>query len=127
MIPVSALSVTAFQPNSGVVVLPSSTAPCSRSRAVAGASSFQGCSRAMAWLPRRVGQPLVRRMSLMVVGTPSIMPIGLPRRQRSSDARAAASAASGSSTQNALTAPSKRSMRSSTAWVTSTGDSSLRR
>src|SRR5260370_17104980 len=37
--PVSGLSVTAFQPNSGVVVLPSSTAPCSRSRATAGAST----------------------------------------------------------------------------------------
>ena len=41
VMPVSALSVTAFQPNSGVVVLPISTAPCSRSRAVAGASSSQ--------------------------------------------------------------------------------------
>src|ERR671937_1367725 len=35
------LSVTPFQPSSGVVVLPSSTAPCSRSRATLGASSDQ--------------------------------------------------------------------------------------
>src|SRR5881394_4495899 len=42
VMPVSGLSVTPFQPNSGVVVLPSSTAPCSRSLAVAGASSFHG-------------------------------------------------------------------------------------
>ena len=42
VMPVSGLSVTPFQPNSGVVVLPSSTAPCSRSRATAGASSFHG-------------------------------------------------------------------------------------
>ncbi len=39
VMPVSGLSVTPFQPNSGVVVLPSSTAPCSRRRAVEGASS----------------------------------------------------------------------------------------
>ena len=44
VMPVSGVSVTPFQPNSGVVVLPSSTAPCSRRRATAGASSFQ------AWL-----------------------------------------------------------------------------
>ena len=43
--PVSGLSVTPFQPNSGVVVLPTSTAPCSRSRATAGASSSHGCVR----------------------------------------------------------------------------------
>src|ERR1044072_9406283 len=42
VMPVSGLSVTPFQPNSGVVVLPSSTAPASRSRAVTGASSFHG-------------------------------------------------------------------------------------
>jgi hypothetical protein len=41
VMPVSGLSVTPFQPNSGVVVRPSSTAPCSRSRATAGASSSQ--------------------------------------------------------------------------------------
>src|SRR6202161_4471416 len=40
--PVSGLSVTPFQPNSGVVVFPSSTAPCSRSRATAGAYQFYG-------------------------------------------------------------------------------------
>jgi hypothetical protein len=39
VMPVRGLSVTPFQPNSGVVVRPSSTAPCSRSRATAGASS----------------------------------------------------------------------------------------
>jgi len=38
VIPVSGLSVTAFHPNSGVVVFPSKTARCSRKRATAGAS-----------------------------------------------------------------------------------------
>ena len=39
VMPVSALSVTAFQPSSGVVVSPSSTAPAARSSATTGASS----------------------------------------------------------------------------------------
>ena len=41
VIPVNGLSPNAFQPNSGVVVLPIITAPASRNRAVAGASSDQ--------------------------------------------------------------------------------------
>ena len=41
VIPVSGLSPNAFHPNSGVVVLPIITAPASRNRAVAGASSEQ--------------------------------------------------------------------------------------
>jgi hypothetical protein len=47
--PVRGDSVLARQPNSGVEVLPSSTAPASRKRAVAGASSVHACSRAMVW------------------------------------------------------------------------------
>src|SRR6186713_230642 len=42
VMPVSGLSVTPFQPNSGVVFFPIRTAPLSRSRATAGASSVQG-------------------------------------------------------------------------------------
>jgi hypothetical protein len=57
-------------------------------------------------------------------GTPSINPAGSPRRQRSSDARAASSAPSVSRRQNALTAGSSRRMRSRTERVASTGDSS---
>ena len=57
VMPVSGLSVTPFQPNSGVVVLPRSTAPCSRSRAVAGASSFHGPLGSIVFEPRSVGQP----------------------------------------------------------------------
>jgi hypothetical protein len=41
VMPVSGLSPIAFQPNSGVVVLPRMTAPASRSRATAGLSSDQ--------------------------------------------------------------------------------------
>src|SRR3954467_5465860 len=78
VIPVSGLSVTPFQPNSGVVVLPSSTAPFSRSRAVTGLSTSHGWPGSIALEPRSVGQPWVRNMSLIEVGTPSSQPIGLP-------------------------------------------------
>src|ERR1700759_4134610 len=57
--PVSGESVTPFQPYSGVVVLPNNTAPASRSRATAGASSFQGCAGSIVREPRKVGQPRV--------------------------------------------------------------------
>src|SRR5687768_18194080 len=74
VMPVRGLSVTPFQPNSGVVVLPTITAPCSRSRAVAGASSFHGPLGSMVFEPRSVGQPFVRIRSLIDTGTPSIRP-----------------------------------------------------
>ena len=94
--PVSGLSVTPFQPNSGVAVLPSSTAPCSRSRATNGASTSQGPPGATVREPRRVGVPRVRDRSLMDVGTPSTGPSGAAAAQRASEARAAASAPSAS-------------------------------
>ena len=83
--------MTPFQPNSGVVVLPSSTAPASRSRAVAGASvrgrrRLRPCVR----LPRR-SRPAARQHQVLdrrrhAVDEPRI---GSPRCQRSSEARAA--------------------------------------
>ena len=92
--PVSGLSVTAFQPHSGVVVLPTSTAPCSRSRATAGASTVHGPARSTVREPRSVGHPLVSSRSLTEVGTPSSSPAGSPAAHLRSDARAAASASS---------------------------------
>src|SRR5215471_16797705 len=70
VIPVSGESVVPFQPNSGVVVLPIKTAPASRNRATAGASSFHGPEGSTVLDPRRVGQPFVSRMSLTATGTP---------------------------------------------------------
>ncbi len=94
VMPVSGLSVMPFQPSSGVVVLPRNTAPASRSRATAGASpSHFWLFGSIALLPRKVGQPLVSMMSLTPTGTPSSGPLGSPRCQRFSDARAAANAA----------------------------------
>ena len=92
--PVSGLSVTPFQPNSGVVVFPSSTARCSRSRATAGASTVHGPASSMVSEPRSVGQPLVSSRSLTETGTPSSSPAGSPACHRCSDSFADASASS---------------------------------
>src|SRR5262245_39566370 len=100
--PVSRLSVTPFQPYSGVQVLPSSTAPASRRRAVAGASSFQDPTESTVFEPRSVDQPFAKTRSLIDAGTPSTGPTGSPLAQRASDACAAASAPSSSTRQKAL-------------------------
>src|ERR1019366_9544470 len=64
LIPVCGLSVTAFQPISGVVVLPTNTAPCSRSRNTEGASK-EGGSAASILDPRWVSHPRTNRRSLI--------------------------------------------------------------
>ena len=127
VIPVSGLSVTPFQPNSGVVVLPSSTAPASRKRATAGASSSHGPFGSIVFEPRNVGQPRVRIKSLIETGTPSSAPIGASFIQRASDSIALAIAASVSTRQKAFSTGFSRSMRSSTARVASTGESCVAR
>ena len=75
--PVSGESPIAFQPNSGVVVLPRITAPASRSRATAGPSSVSGTGSIIRE-PRRVGNPRISTRSLIVTGTPSSGPSGAP-------------------------------------------------
>ena len=122
VMPVSSELVSPLHPNSGVVVLPMSTAPASRRRAVAGASTSHGWSGSTVRLPRRVGQPRVRMRSLIDVGTPSSGPTGSPRCQRTSLAVAEASASSPATRQKALIVGSTAAMRSSTACVASTGD-----
>jgi hypothetical protein len=122
--PVSRLSVTPFQPSSGVVVLPGRMAPERRRAATTGASSSHAPSGSIAVEPRTVGQPRVRSRSLIATGTPSSGPAGSPRAQRASEAPASASARSGSTRQNAFSASSPRAMRSSAASATSTGESS---
>jgi hypothetical protein len=72
------------------------TAPDSRIRAAGGASFAAGTSR-LAAVPTGTGVPRVAMFSLIIDGTPSIGPSGSPFSQRASEARAAASAASGSS------------------------------
>ena len=122
VMPVSGLSVTPFQPNSGVVVLPTSTAPCSRNRATHGASSFHGPAGLTVLEPRRVGQPRVRSRSLIDAGTPSSNPFGSLFRHRASDSLALASAAFSSTRQKQFNTGLSLSMRASTARVASTGE-----
>ena len=124
VIPVSAELVSPLQPNSGVVVLPMSTAPASRRRAVAGVSTSHGWSGSTVRLPRRVGQPLVRMRSLIDAGTPSSGPIGSPRSHRASLAAAESSASSAAMRQKQLITGWTTSIRSSTARVASTGETS---
>lgn len=114
-------SVTPFQANSGVLVLPRKTVPASRSRAVAGASSRHLACASIRLLPRTVGQPLVRNMSLIETGTPSAGPIGAPAPYRAAEASAIDMATSSSTRTNALTACSCAAIASSAARVASTG------
>lgn len=117
--------MTPFQAISGVVFLPTKTMPSSRSRAVTGASTSQVWSGSIDFEPRRVGHPLVRKMSFIEVGTPSSSPWGAPACHRASDARACAKALSRSTRHIALISPSTSSIRARTASVASTGESSL--
>src|SRR5215203_4901823 len=125
--PVRGLSVTPFHPYSGVVVFPRRTAPCSRSRATTGASSYHSWSGSTIRDPRSVGHPQVRKTSFMEAGTPSRRPLGSPVRYRSSDSRAWASACSASTRQKALTRGLYSSIWRSAASVASTGESSRAR
>ncbi len=121
MTPVRGESVTPFQPNSGVVVLPRKTAPCARSRATEGASSARLPFSDRVLDPLRVGVPRISRMSFTVTGTPSTNPAGSPRRHRSADSRACASACSAVIRTKAFTSGWIDSARSSAARVASTG------
>ena len=121
--PVSGLSVTPFQPNSGVVVLPKRTAPFSRSLATRGASFSQAPLSLVVNDPLLVDHPLVSTRSLIVLGTPSIRPAGSPFIQRSSDAFASERAFSASTSRNALNCGLNFSILANVALVTSTGDS----
>lgn len=99
VMPYSGLSVTPFQPNSGVVVLPSNTAPALRMKAEKGASTSHRPSADVVREPLRVGMPMVCVRSLMEEGTPSRAPHGWPLSQRCSESRAAFKAPSGSTWQ----------------------------
>src|SRR3954469_20027337 len=63
--PSRGLSVTPFQPNSHIAVLPMSTAPASRRRATHGASTVPGASLVVSD-PLRAGAPRVWQRSLTV-------------------------------------------------------------
>ena len=119
--PVRGLSPIAFQPNSGVVVLPSRTPPASSSRRTKGAST-SGTRSAKMHDPDIVRTPFVKARSLMVNGMPWSGPRARPRITASSASRAASSACSAVSVQTALSVGFRRSMRARTARVSSTGE-----
>ncbi len=126
VMPVSGLSPSAFQPNSGVLVLPVRIAPASRRRRTNGAStSPMRCSKTGE--PNLAGTPLTSARSLIETGMPWSGPSRSPFITAASAARAAASAVSPVTVTNALIFAFACSMRSSTARVTSTGERALER
>src|SRR6266705_4272610 len=121
VMPVSGLSPRPFQPNSGVVVFPSMTPPaCLRRRTTGGSTS--GTRPSKMNNPDIVRTPFVRCRSLIEKGMPWSGPRGAPFIAACSASRAAASAASAVTVQNALTIGLRRSTRSRTARVSSTGE-----
>src|SRR5471032_241624 len=109
-----------------MVVLEKITAPASRKRAAGGASAAAGTSLTEA-APSGTGTPLVAMLSLIVAGTPSSGPVGLPFCQRSLDAFAAARAPSGSKAYSALICGSHTAICASTSSSTSDGENCLAR
>ena len=110
-------------PKSGIVVLATSTAPASLSRAAAGASRGAG-ARVVAADPSGLGTPAVAMFSLIVTGTPSSGLSGSPARQRASAATAWRSASASSRCHRALIVGSHASIRARTASSASRGEAS---
>ena len=112
-----------IQPKAGVFVLPSWMAPAAFMRSTIGASSA-GTLSAYSRVPNVVRMPFVATRSLVENGTPwsgpSFAPFLMTWR---SAARASFIACSGVRVTNALRTGFTRSMRASTAFITSTGDS----
>ncbi len=77
--------------------------------------------------PRVVRIPFVGNRSLMLAGTPASGAAASPASHAASARRAWSSASSGVTVTKAFTSGSSRSIRSSAARVTSTGESSLAR
>ena len=121
VMPVSGLSDTPFQPNSEVVVLPSTMPPSAWRRGTTGVSSV-GWKPFAVRLPLWVGMSLVQARSLIVTGTPCRRPMRSPPMRAFSAARAASMARSAARCAKALTFGSSTAMRSSRARIASTGD-----
>src|SRR3972149_6313945 len=124
--PKSGLSARLLWPNSGVLVLPRITAPAALSRSTAIASS-SGTKSAKMREPPVVTIPRVKRTSLMDTGTPCTAPSGSPCMMAASAIFAPWRATSAVTAQKALSVGFSRSMRASSASVSSTGESFLAR
>ncbi len=117
-------SVNGHRPSSGIVVLPTTTMPASRSRRTTSAS--EGARRVIAPVPRLVTWPSRSISSLTASGTPSSGPSS-PARRRASASSASRSARSAETAPNAFSSPSYASIRPSTRSVSSRDDSTPRR
>ena len=128
VLPKTGLKVCEPAPNSGVFVLPMTTAPAPRIRSTIRASRS-------GTLSAKIGEPRVVRMSF--VGTRSLIAVGRPRRgfaaaasgsrrRNSSAARACSRAWSRSSVQIALSSGLRRSIQPRWASSTSTAETSPR-
>nr|BFE85893.1 hypothetical protein GCM10020093_084940 [Planobispora longispora] len=90
--------------SSGTLVIPTTTAPASRSRATTGWSSAAGVS-GVAADPQRIASPRTGTLSLTAIGTPASG--SSARSSRSCTAAASASASSARTLRNAPTLPSR--------------------
>jgi len=120
--PVSGQPLSAFQPNSGEVVLPVRMPPASLSRRTKGAS-WSGTRFAKMYEPDMVRTPLVNARSLMENGMPWIGPSFFFFITACSAARAPFMASSAVMVQKALSLGLSFSTRASTAFMSSTGES----
>ncbi len=120
--PKSRLWVAPIQPIIGVLVLPSWSAPAASMRSTIGALSA-GTLSAKRRVPNVVRMPRVITRSLVENGTPCSGPRRAPFRPTArSAARAALSAWSAVTVTKAFSRGLSRSMRASTAVITSTGE-----
>ena len=120
--PNTSFTVSAFQPNSGVLVLPTTTQPAARSRSTSGESLAAGSPSAYAAEPFVVTKPAASSRSLTASGTPASAPTSSPPAMRASIASASASADSPSTATKAPISASYRSIRSRAACTISRAD-----
>ena len=107
-----------MQPNSGVLVLPKTTAPALRMRATSVESAATGGESRRCIAPRVVTNPAASAKSLTPIGMPASGPTSSPASSRSSMAAACERALSASSATNALSCGFSTSIRSSACSVT---------
>lgn len=124
--PNSGPSQSALLPNSGVVVLPSRSAPAASSRSAYSAVPSEA-TPANAFEPNVVGRPATGVMSFSVNGTPWSGPGVPPAARLESAARAPSLASSASTSAKALSAGFTCSSRPSAESTASSAESSPRR
>ena len=109
-------------PNSGIAVLPTTTAPAARSRRTTSPSAATGV--VLARPPNVVTQPATSSSSLIATGTPCSGPSASPRASAASRAVGLDAGPSASTTVNALKRGFSAAIRSSAASTTARADTS---